>query len=311
MARRRERRRLPRLRDCCARTCAPSRSRISTCCSAGPVPLDLDALQTKLVRARRGGYCFEHATLFAAVLEALGLRTGPAHGARRPVHAAHAVAAHAHVPDRSRSRAAFVVDPGFGGLAPQVPVPLVPRRRRAAPSGVRTGWRATAALGAAGAHRAARSSIAGSRRSKRTTSSISRSATTTRRRILRRRSSTGCCCARRTADGYVSRDESQRDDRRRRQRSIERARRPRGTARAAERAFRVRSAGSRCRCACRRSRNGGEPGEMRHDGEGASTTSRRSIAIATCSIRRAFPTARRRSIGPPGRRSAPPRSSRR
>lgn len=37
-----------------------------------PVPLDLPALEAKLVRARRGGYCFEHNTLFRAVLEGLG-----------------------------------------------------------------------------------------------------------------------------------------------------------------------------------------------------------------------------------------------
>ena len=36
------------------------------------VRLDLAGLQAKLVQARRGGYCFEHATLFAAVLDALG-----------------------------------------------------------------------------------------------------------------------------------------------------------------------------------------------------------------------------------------------
>ena len=31
------------------------------------------ALQRKLVDARRGGYCFEHGTLFQAALEALGV----------------------------------------------------------------------------------------------------------------------------------------------------------------------------------------------------------------------------------------------
>src|SRR5271163_3069048 len=36
------------------------------------VRLDLEGLQSKLVKGRRGGYCFEHATLFAAVLERLG-----------------------------------------------------------------------------------------------------------------------------------------------------------------------------------------------------------------------------------------------
>jgi len=36
------------------------------------ISLDLSALQTKLVTNRRGGYCFEQNTLFAAVCEALG-----------------------------------------------------------------------------------------------------------------------------------------------------------------------------------------------------------------------------------------------
>ncbi len=37
-----------------------------------PARLDLESLQAKLVRGRRGGYCFEHNTLFKAVLEAIG-----------------------------------------------------------------------------------------------------------------------------------------------------------------------------------------------------------------------------------------------
>ncbi|MCF8609456.1 arylamine N-acetyltransferase [Gordonia sp. HY285] len=36
------------------------------------VPLDSESLQHKLVDSMRGGYCFEHATLFAAVLEQIG-----------------------------------------------------------------------------------------------------------------------------------------------------------------------------------------------------------------------------------------------
>ncbi len=36
------------------------------------VPLDLPSLQGKLVTGGRGGYCFEHVSLFAAVLEAFG-----------------------------------------------------------------------------------------------------------------------------------------------------------------------------------------------------------------------------------------------
>lgn len=37
-----------------------------------PISLDLPALASKLVRGRRGGYCFEHNLLFRAVLQALG-----------------------------------------------------------------------------------------------------------------------------------------------------------------------------------------------------------------------------------------------
>jgi len=39
-----------------------------------PVRLDLASLEAKLVRSRRGGYCFEHNLLFAAVLRALGFQ---------------------------------------------------------------------------------------------------------------------------------------------------------------------------------------------------------------------------------------------
>ncbi|MUL67127.1 acetyltransferase [Mycobacterium sp. CBMA 234] len=36
--------------------------------------LDLDTLQNKMIRTKRGGYCFEHVTVFAAALERLGFR---------------------------------------------------------------------------------------------------------------------------------------------------------------------------------------------------------------------------------------------
>lgn len=39
-----------------------------------PIRIDLEGLQAKLVRSRRGGYCFEHNTLLAAALEAIGFR---------------------------------------------------------------------------------------------------------------------------------------------------------------------------------------------------------------------------------------------
>jgi N-hydroxyarylamine O-acetyltransferase len=42
-----------------------------------PIRLDLDSLQAKLVRRHRGGYCFEHNTLFLAVLKAVGFDVIP------------------------------------------------------------------------------------------------------------------------------------------------------------------------------------------------------------------------------------------
>lgn len=39
-----------------------------------PIVLDLDSLQNKLIRHNRGGYCYEHVTVFAAALERLGFR---------------------------------------------------------------------------------------------------------------------------------------------------------------------------------------------------------------------------------------------
>jgi N-hydroxyarylamine O-acetyltransferase len=40
-----------------------------------PIRLDLDHLAAKLIRDRRGGYCFEQSTLFKAVLDKLGFHT--------------------------------------------------------------------------------------------------------------------------------------------------------------------------------------------------------------------------------------------
>jgi N-hydroxyarylamine O-acetyltransferase len=91
------------------------------------IHLDLNSLQQKLVLARRGGYCFEHGTLFNAVLNKIGFRP-TAHTARVVLFTPREAAPRTHmfltVPV---GNSVFVVDPGFGGLAPQVPVPLSDR----------------------------------------------------------------------------------------------------------------------------------------------------------------------------------------
>ena len=99
------------------------------------VRLDLAALQAKIVGARRGGYCFEHATLFAAVLEALGFRVAR-HAARVILFGPLAEAKRDHMfMTVALGGTTYVVDPGFGPFAPRFPVPLAD-----SPPGQATHW---------------------------------------------------------------------------------------------------------------------------------------------------------------------------
>jgi N-hydroxyarylamine O-acetyltransferase len=88
------------------------------------VRIDLESVQEKLVVARRGGYCFEHGTIAQAALTHLGFAPA-AHTARVILLRRREEAPLTHmvltVPLAGRR---FVVDPGFGGHAPLVPVPL-------------------------------------------------------------------------------------------------------------------------------------------------------------------------------------------
>ena len=89
-----------------------------------PVKLDLESIQRKLVQDRRGGYCFEHVTLFGAVLDALGFETAR-HSARVVLFSPPEASPRAHMFMTVRlPEGRFIVDPGFGGPAPLVPVPL-------------------------------------------------------------------------------------------------------------------------------------------------------------------------------------------
>jgi N-hydroxyarylamine O-acetyltransferase len=90
-----------------------------------PVRLDLESLQRKLVASRRGGYCFEQNTLFAAVLERLGFAV-TALAARvvweRP---ADEVRARSHMLVLVELKEGdYLCDVGFGGLTPTAPLRL-------------------------------------------------------------------------------------------------------------------------------------------------------------------------------------------
>lgn len=85
-----------------------------------PPQLGLAALEAKLVDARRGGYCYEHATLLAAVLGALGFEVRT-HSARVVIAVPRAEAPRTHM---FLTVGDVMIDPGFGGLGPRVVIPL-------------------------------------------------------------------------------------------------------------------------------------------------------------------------------------------
>jgi N-hydroxyarylamine O-acetyltransferase len=91
------------------------------------VELDIGALEHKLVASGRGGYCFEHNTLFAHVLAALGIES-TALAARvvweRP---SDEVRPRTHMVLLAEVREGrYLCDVGFGGLTPTGPLALTP-----------------------------------------------------------------------------------------------------------------------------------------------------------------------------------------
>jgi N-hydroxyarylamine O-acetyltransferase len=89
-----------------------------------PVGLDLASLEDKIVRRRRGGYCFEQNTLFAAVLRALGFAVDTLEARVRPPGAT-ATLPRTHMVLRVRVGGDdWLADVGFGGDGPLLPVPF-------------------------------------------------------------------------------------------------------------------------------------------------------------------------------------------
>jgi N-hydroxyarylamine O-acetyltransferase len=99
-----------------------------------PVRLDLASLERKLVRSRRGGYCFEQNLLFKHALDRLGFATA-ALAARvvweRP---ADEVRARTHMVLLVEiDTTLYLCDVGFGGLTPTGPLRLECEREQATP----------------------------------------------------------------------------------------------------------------------------------------------------------------------------------
>lgn len=89
-----------------------------------PVTLTPDALLEKLVRHRRGGYCFEQNMLFEAVLRALGFTVrgllGRAGLTDTPAGRTHMVLL------VTLGELPYLVDVGYGGLVPSGPLRIEP-----------------------------------------------------------------------------------------------------------------------------------------------------------------------------------------
>jgi N-hydroxyarylamine O-acetyltransferase len=87
------------------------------------ISLELDALESKLVAGRRGGYCFEHNTLFSAVLESLGFDVSRL--AARVRFGSTAIRPRSHMLlSVNVDGQPWLVDVGFGGEGLLYPIPI-------------------------------------------------------------------------------------------------------------------------------------------------------------------------------------------
>ncbi|WP_424813994.1 arylamine N-acetyltransferase family protein [Roseococcus sp. YIM B11640] len=89
-----------------------------------PIRLDPEGLQAKMIDARRGGYCFEHASLMHAALQALGFFP-IRHASRVLVFEPRHESGRQHMfLTVAVKGVTYVVDPGFGPFACPAPIPL-------------------------------------------------------------------------------------------------------------------------------------------------------------------------------------------
>lgn len=89
-----------------------------------PIPLDLPSLQLKIVYGGRGGYCFEHNALFAAVLEQIGFRVTRL-AARVRLGTTRVLPRTHMLLQVDVEGSPWIADVGFGGDGLLKPIPLV------------------------------------------------------------------------------------------------------------------------------------------------------------------------------------------
>src|SRR5262249_55952398 len=102
------------------------------------VSLEIAALQQKMVAGRRGGYCFEHNTLFKAALDALGFRvTGLAARVRRVMPSDGSENPRTHMLLKvDLDEGTYLADVGFGGYLLSAPLRLVAEIEQEVPGGL-------------------------------------------------------------------------------------------------------------------------------------------------------------------------------
>ncbi|MFE7514061.1 arylamine N-acetyltransferase [Streptomyces sp. NPDC057540] len=87
------------------------------------IPLDLKSVQAKLIGRRRGGYCYEQNSLFAAVLERIGFHVAGRGARNRSRGATLPPVTHALLAVTVEGEQ-WLADVGFGWQGPVEPVPL-------------------------------------------------------------------------------------------------------------------------------------------------------------------------------------------
>jgi N-hydroxyarylamine O-acetyltransferase len=98
------------------------------------VSVDVDSIAAKLVERRRGGYCFEHNTLFAQVLTQFGFHVTPLAARVLFGRAPDAITARTHMLLRvDIDDAAWIADVGFGGVTLCAPLALDSRDAQPTP----------------------------------------------------------------------------------------------------------------------------------------------------------------------------------
>jgi N-hydroxyarylamine O-acetyltransferase len=96
--------------------------------------LDLDSLVKKLVRERRGGYCYEHNLLFRAVLDTLGFETTGLAARVLWENPSNAMPPRTHMTLLvENGEQTWLADVGFGGMTPSAPVQFETGREQGTP----------------------------------------------------------------------------------------------------------------------------------------------------------------------------------